>query len=80
MDADEWANKELEYKASIDTANATIEDLTKQNADAKAEIAKLQSYICKYVTSDKPSKAEDVRVEKSFNELYNETISNLGKE
>lgn len=80
MDAEEWANKEIEYKASIDTANATIEDLTKQNADAKAEIAKLQSYICKYVTSDKPSKAEDVIVDKSFNELYNETISKLNKE
>lgn len=80
MDAEDWESKEIEYKATIDTANATIDKLTKDNDDANATIAKLQSYICKYITSDKPSKSEDVTVAKSFNELYNETVLNLNKE
>lgn len=80
MDAPEWEDKEIEYKATIDTANATIADLTKKCADADATISKLQAYICKYVTSDTPAKGEDVTITKSFNELYNETILNLNKD
>lgn len=80
MDAEEWENKEIEYKSAINTANATITDLTNQVESAKADIAKLQSYICKHITSDKPPKAEDTKEVKSFNELYNETILKLNKE
>lgn len=79
-DAD-FEQKELEYKAQIETLTADLDTAIKTGEAKDKEIQKLNAYIARYVCSDKPSKdglADPTP--KTFNDIYKETLSNMAKE
>lgn len=80
MDANEFEDYKIQMDAKLADITAKFDELTKASDAKDAEISKLQAYIANYVSS--PTKNEGnglVETPKSFNDLYNETISELKK-
>lgn len=74
VDTDEY----IKLKAQYDNAVVDLDNAKKQIDELKANEVKLNKFIANYVSSDKPAK--DPSPEPlSFNELYNKTVSDLGR-
>lgn len=73
-------DKELEYKAQIDTLTDDLGKANQAIKDKDVEISKLQAYIARYVCSDKKPEGKDPEiVPKTFSQKYAETISEMSK-
>jgi len=80
MEPDEYENYKIQMDAKLADITAKFDELTKASDEKDKEISKLQAYIANYVSS--PTKNEGnglVETPKTFNDLYNETISELKK-
>ena len=80
MEPNEFEDYKIQMDAKLADMSAKFDELTKASDEKDKEISKLQAYIANYVSS--PTKNEGnglVETPKTFNDLYNETISELKK-
>lgn len=80
MEQNEFEDYKIQMDAKLADLTSKFDELTKASDEKDKEISKLQAYIANYVSS--PTKNEGnglVETPKSFNDLYNETISELKK-
>lgn len=80
MEQNEFDDYKIQMDAKLADLTAKFDELTKASDEKDKEISKLQAYIANYVSS--PTKNEGnglVETPKTFNDLYNETISELKK-
>lgn len=80
MEPSEFEDYKIQMDAKLADITAKFDELTKASDEKDKEIGKLQAYIANYVSS--PTKNEGnglVETPKTFNDLYNETISELKK-
>ena len=80
MEPNEYEDYKIQMDAKLADITAKYDELTKASDEKDKEISKLQAYIANYVSS--PTKNEGnglVETPKTFNDLYNETISELKK-
>ena len=80
MEPNDYESYKIEMDAKLADLTAKFDELTKASEEKDKEIGKLQAYIANYVSS--PTKNEGnglVETPKTFNDLYNETISELKK-
>ena len=66
----------IKYESEIATLKNELEKITNENNTKSDEIARLQAYICKNLSSEKVNNSEEV---KDFKTLYKETIKELGE-
>ena len=75
-DSEEFIKLKAQYEnvvTELDNANKKINELTENEK-------KLNRYIAQYVSTNTKPTGAVIETPKTFNELYNETIRNLGKE
>lgn len=66
----------IKYESEIATLKDELEKITIENNTKSDEITRLQSYICKNLSSEKVINSDGI---KDFKTLYKETLKELGE-
>lgn len=69
-------DEKVAFESEIATLKAELEKITAENNTKADEITRLQTYICKKLSSDKVDNPTD---EKDFATLYRNTLKELGE-